>query len=238
MWEIVVSYYAATGVKYIVIQATRNGSVFDAYWSVIPPIVGVAMAVGADGAVGSRQVLLLVVFGLWGLRLTYNWALGWPGMHHEDWRYVMFKDKGIMPAPAVDATVVTGFPTMQLVLGSLPFVPALVRGDNSFGWLDVVAAVVMGGALLIETVADEQLRTFVRSDRTSGAAMAASSPERTRSTHSGGRMPSTSTAPSRVNASISVAVMGRSGSAFISGSYTMERRSSIVGNAPRNCLPW
>ena len=98
VWEIAVSYYAATAVTYVVIQLTKNGSVFDAYWSVIPPIVGVAMAAGADGAVGSRQVLLLVIFGLWGLRLTYNWLMGWPGMQHEDWRYVMFKEKGIMPA--------------------------------------------------------------------------------------------------------------------------------------------
>ena len=33
VWEIAVSYYAATAVTYVVIQATRNGSVFDAYWS-------------------------------------------------------------------------------------------------------------------------------------------------------------------------------------------------------------
>ena len=48
VWEIAVSYYAATAVTYVVIQLTKNGSVFDAYWSVIPPIVGVAMAVGAE----------------------------------------------------------------------------------------------------------------------------------------------------------------------------------------------
>lgn len=163
VWEIVVSYYAATLVTFVVIRATANGSVFDAYWSVIPPVVAIALAIGADGASGARQVTLLVIFVLWGLRLTYNWAMGWPGMHHEDWRYVMYKDKGTMSPAAVDATVVTGFPTMQLVLGSLPLVPALVRGDNGFGWLDVVAAVVMGGALIVETVADEQLRSFVRS---------------------------------------------------------------------------
>lgn len=167
--EIAVSYAAATAVTYVVIRLTGNGSVFDAYWSVIPPVVGVALAVGADGANGARQVLLLVIFALWGVRLTYNWAMGWPGLHHEDWRYVMFKQKGVMPAAAVDATVVTGFPTVQLVLGSLPFVPALVRGDGAFGWVDIVAAAVMGGALVIETVADEQLRAFVRSDPGPGA---------------------------------------------------------------------
>jgi steroid 5-alpha reductase family enzyme len=127
------------------------------------------MAAEADGADGTRQVVVIVLFVLWGLRLTYNWAVGWPGMHHEDWRYVMYKDKGIMPRAAVDATVVTGFPTMQLVLGSLPLVPALVRGDNAFGVLDIVAAVVLAVALAIETIADEQLRAFVRADQPPGA---------------------------------------------------------------------
>ncbi len=169
VWQLVVAYYLAAAATYVVIRMFRNGSVFDAYWSVIPPVAGVAFAVSSEGAVGPRQVLLLVLFGLWGLRLTYNWAVGWPGMHHEDWRYVMYKDKGVMPRWAVDATVVTGFPTMQLVLGSLPLVPALVRGQNGFGWLDVVAAVVMAVALGIETLADEQLRNLVRSNPPAGA---------------------------------------------------------------------
>ena len=168
--ELAVACVAATSVTYVVIQLTRNGSVFDAYWSVIPPIVGVALAIDHDGGQQARQILLLVLFGLWGIRLTYNWAVGWPGMHHEDWRYRLYKDKGIMPRWAVDATVVTGFPTLQLVLGSLPLVPALVRGDAGFGWLDVVAAAVMIVALTIETVADEQLRAFVRA-RTDGGAI-------------------------------------------------------------------
>lgn len=172
VWELAASYVAATCVCFLAIRATGNGSVFDAYWSVVPPVAAVALAVGADGAVGTRQVLVVVLFGLWGIRLTYNWARGWPGLHHEDWRYVMYKDKGVMPAWAVDATVVTGFPTLQLVLGSLPLVPALVLGDEAFGWLDVVAAAVMLGALAVETVADEQLRRFVRDRRDPGEILA------------------------------------------------------------------
>lgn len=160
--ELIVAYGAATAVTYVVIRIVGNGSVFDPYWSVVPPAVAVALAASSTGADGTRQVVLLVIFGAWGLRLTYNWAVGWPGMHHEDWRYVMYKDKGVMPAWAIDATVVTGFPTMQLFLGSLPFVPALVEGTNGFSWLDVVAAVVMVGALVLEAVADEQLRAFRR----------------------------------------------------------------------------
>ena len=31
--------------------------------------------------------------GLWAVRLTDNWALLFPGLHHEDWRYPMLRDK-------------------------------------------------------------------------------------------------------------------------------------------------
>ena len=30
----------------------------------------------------------MAVYVVWALRLTYNWARGWPGLHHVDWRYV------------------------------------------------------------------------------------------------------------------------------------------------------
>lgn len=41
----------------------------------------------------ARTVLVLVAVGLWAFRLSYNWARGWTGLDHEDWRYVnMRKD--------------------------------------------------------------------------------------------------------------------------------------------------
>lgn len=165
---IATSYAVATAVTYVVIQLTGNGSVFDAYWSVIPPAVAITLAVVADGAVASRQVALCVVFVAWGIRLTFNWARGWPGMHHEDWRYVKYKADWPLPAWAVDAIVVTIVPTLVLIAASLPLVPALVRGTNSFGILDVVGLIIMAVALGIETLADEQLRRFVTSKQPAG----------------------------------------------------------------------
>lgn len=66
-----------------------NSSVYDAYWSVAPlPIVAYLMAIAPPDVPVARQILVVAVVGLWGLRLTWNWARGWPGLHHEDWRYV------------------------------------------------------------------------------------------------------------------------------------------------------
>ena len=81
----------------------NNSSMYDAYWSVVPPIIVLywwvksgdfdcsnflsSVAFSAS-KYNPRRWLAGIVYGAWGIRLTYNWARGWPGMHHVDWRYV------------------------------------------------------------------------------------------------------------------------------------------------------
>ncbi len=57
----------------------RNSSMYDPYWSVAPPIIALYLL---DG--GTRDWLVLALVAAWGLRLTFNWARGWSGMHYED----------------------------------------------------------------------------------------------------------------------------------------------------------
>ena len=59
---------------------------------------------------------------------------------------------------------------MLIIVGSLSYIPALAMGDLSFGWLDGLALFVGVAATLIELIADEQMRAFVR-QRTPGAHM-------------------------------------------------------------------
>lgn len=55
------------------------------------------------------------------------------------------------------------FPTVLVFIGVVPLYTAVVEAPAGFGWLDVVAALVTLGAIVIEAVADEQLRAFRRS---------------------------------------------------------------------------
>ena len=68
--------------------ALRNSSMYDPYWSVVPPAITVYLF-----ASGARAWLVLALVFAWGIRLTCNWARGWPGMQHEDWRYVDIRRK-------------------------------------------------------------------------------------------------------------------------------------------------
>ena len=51
-----------------------------------PPLIVAYLILAGDGN-PARQGLVAVVVGLWAVRLTANWAYGWQGLDHEDWRY-------------------------------------------------------------------------------------------------------------------------------------------------------
>jgi steroid 5-alpha reductase family enzyme len=75
-------------------RAHSNSSFYDAYWSVVPPAVAIFWWASSDLPVGDVRAWLAVgVTTLWAIRLTGNWVYGWPGLHHEDWRYPMLRDK-------------------------------------------------------------------------------------------------------------------------------------------------
>lgn len=139
-----------------------NSSMYDAYWSVAPPVIAVYWATALPGAeaVPARQGLVLLLVFAWAIRLTLNWARGWPGLHHEDWRYQDLRANANTPYWLVSLTGIHYFPTVMVFVGCLPLYPALTSGSRPLGPLDALAALVTGGAIALETIADEQLRKY------------------------------------------------------------------------------
>jgi steroid 5-alpha reductase family enzyme len=154
---------AATLVVFLVSTAVGNASLYDPYWSVAPPIVVSAWALfSATGASGVRQVLVVGLLWLWGIRLTTNWAVSWRGLGHEDWRYVDIraKTRGRLPWWLVNLTGIQLMPTLVVFLGLLAAWPAVAVGRHPLGLLDLVATVVTAAAITVEAVADRQVRRF------------------------------------------------------------------------------
>jgi len=139
-----------------------NGSVYDPYWSVAPPLIALYWIGEARAALPLRQLTVTVLVFAWGIRLTYNWARGWPGLHHEDWRYTNLYRTPNVPKWLVSLAGIHVFPTIMVLLGCLALIPALAWGNSGWRMLDSLALIVTAGAILIETVADEQLRRFNR----------------------------------------------------------------------------
>jgi steroid 5-alpha reductase family enzyme len=158
---------AATAAVFAAAMAVANSSLYDPYWSVVPPVVAIAWTAQAgDLSDGQhvRQVLVLGVVLLWAARLTGNWAVGWRGLTQEDWRYVDMRTStaGRLPWWLVSLVGVMVVPTLIVFAGMLPLWPALADPDNGLGVLDVVATVLGLAAVTVEFVADNQMRAFAR----------------------------------------------------------------------------
>jgi steroid 5-alpha reductase family enzyme len=121
-----------------------------------------ALGPGTRHGLDARTAAIVTLVTAYGLRLTWNWLRGWPGLHHEDWRYVDFRQKTGRAYWLVSFAGLHLFPTVMVYLGCLPLHAALVDPGAPFGALDVLAIVVTGGAILVEGLADEQLRAFRR----------------------------------------------------------------------------
>lgn len=168
---------AATVVIFVLSMLLANSSLYDAYWSVIPPVIAIGWAsVAPDGlSTGAvvRQVIVIVLVLAWAIRLTRNWILGWTGFNHEDWRYSGLREglpRGV-PWPLVSFLGIQLMPTLVVFVGMLPLWPALGIGRNGLGVLDVVGILVTGGAIVLETESDRQMRGFTQNPANQGKPM-------------------------------------------------------------------
>jgi steroid 5-alpha reductase family enzyme len=148
-----------------------NSSFYDAYWSVIPPLLVAYWWLQSRPDVDTaRCVLIAVVVLLWAVRLTGNWVWSFPGMHHEDWRYPLLRQRAGRWEFAADLFAIHLVPTFQVFIGLVPVYVAVTRPERGLVWLSVLAFAIGIAAVLLELVADVQLHRFVR-DREPGTAM-------------------------------------------------------------------
>lgn len=138
----------------------RNASFYDPYWSVAPIVICIYWIVNAPVLHGTRDYLLLMAFLIWGIRLTLNWARGWKGLAHEDWRYIALRKQTGSWYPLVNFSGIHLFPTVIVFLGMIPAYYAISNSKATVNWLDDLAFLLCIIATFIEWLADEQQRRF------------------------------------------------------------------------------
>ena len=154
----------ATLVVFAFSRAYRNSSFYDAYWSVIPPLLLFYWWSQGDGD-PVRTWLITVLVVVWAVRLTANWVYAFPGLHHEDWRYPMFRERAGRFELVADLVAIHLIPTLQVFLGMVPVYVAVTTPGGGLAWLTVIAFVVGMAAVTLEGVADVQMHRFVASAR-------------------------------------------------------------------------
>lgn len=91
LWALFIADFVATVFTWLMGLLYRNVSVYDPYWSVLPPVMLSLYALLMDQMTLPAWVMLLTIF-VWAIRLTGNWAVTFKGLRHEDWRYTKFRD--------------------------------------------------------------------------------------------------------------------------------------------------
>ena len=152
----------ATVVIFIFSRAYGNSSFYDAYWSVIPPLMlGYWWSQAGPGVDRLRCWLVAIVVVLWAIRLTANWLYAFPGLHHEDWRYPMLRDRAGRWGFLADFFAIHLIPTCQVFLGMVPVYVAVTRPGAGVAWLSWLAFGIGLAAVALELVADVQMHRFV-----------------------------------------------------------------------------
>ncbi len=152
----------ATVVTFFFSLVFKNASVYDPYWSVQPPVILIAFAVGCELTV--LGVLLLVVVSFWAIRLTVNWAYTFANLYHQDWRYTMLREKTGAFYPIINFVGIHMVPTLVVYGCILPAVYA-VREGIAANIASVLFLCVSLGAATMQGIADVQMHRF-RKNRT------------------------------------------------------------------------
>ncbi|QWB95585.1 DUF1295 domain-containing protein [Mycoplasmatota bacterium] len=142
----------------------KNASLYDPYWSVLPPMLLIFTLIEFPQYMSMASLLMIIVISIWSIRLTYNWAKLWTGFDEMDWRYVNFKKQyprlyilinlfgiQLMPTLIVFAQVYVGIRLMML--------------QENLNIIMICGALIILGATFIQFIADSQMQTFKQNNK-------------------------------------------------------------------------
>ena len=153
----------ATVVVFIFSVIFADVSIYDPYWSVAPVIMMLADMI-KYGLWNVNAIILLIVIGVWSIRLTANWFITYKGLGKEDWRYAMYRKKhSFFLFQFISFTGLHFIPTIVVYLGLVSAVFAIQT--ETFSPLSLIGVIVMLAAVYLEFIADRSIHGFLREHR-------------------------------------------------------------------------
>lgn len=158
--SLLIADVAATVATFVFSLIFKNASVYDPYWSVQPPVILIALAMGRRLTVLS--VLLIDVVLFWAVRLTANWAYTFANLEHQDWRYTMLKEKTGAFYPIINFVGIHMVPTLVVYGCVLPAAVAIREGLTA-NLFSIICLCISFGAAVMQGIADIQMHKYRKS---------------------------------------------------------------------------
>jgi len=147
----------------------KNASIVDIVWGLGFVITSWVLALTIDGD-STRQILLAVMVGAWGLRLGGYLAKRNIG-HGEDWRYKAMRKKKGPRFGLISLVTVFGLQGVLMWVVSLPVMFGNSDAIPGVGPLAVIGVMVWAVGLSFEAVGDWQLAKFKKDPSNAGKVM-------------------------------------------------------------------
>lgn len=151
---------------FIVSEITRNYSQVDKLWSLMPVFYSL---ITLSAYQSPRLYIMSFLVAVWGFRLTWNFGrkggysiIPWQG--EEDYRWKVLREhpyfQSRLKFGLFNLFFISFYQNILILLFSTPLLLAVLYPGQALVLTDVVAAVLMLGFIILETVADNQQFRF------------------------------------------------------------------------------
>ena len=147
----------------------KNSSLYDPFWSVAPLAIVIYLATISENSFLTNLIILIPII-FWGIRLTRNWIIGWPGLNHEDFRYIDLKNTYWIKSEINNLFGIHLFPTLIVNLSLYPLLYVFTF-EISITFSLCISLLFTLLAVVLETIADEQMRNFRNNPANKGKTM-------------------------------------------------------------------
>ncbi len=144
---------------YILSLFLKNASLYDPYWSVIPPVFILMAFLGSNNSLNLTYFMFMFAITFWSVRLTINWIKGWHGFNEVDWRYLMIRDKAPKLYFLTNFLAIQLFPTV-IVFAQILVGLRIIELGASLNVVFIIGFMMIIAATMIQYIADEQMRKF------------------------------------------------------------------------------
>lgn len=159
IYKLLVFDIVATIVVFVFSVILKNSSVYDPYWSYTPMFMSFYIFM-VNESYSFVQLLFLVVFNIWSIRLTLNWVKVFTDFSYEDWRYLKYREEsGKWLWPIVNFAGIHMMPTILVFAGMLPLFEI---SKTSLGIKSVPGILIMLAGIGLEFFADRQMHSFLQ----------------------------------------------------------------------------